>query len=161
MIPNLRNQGFTLLELVVVIVVVSLVAAVSYPSLSRVSSSFQLKATGRDILNSFRFARTRAITEQTGMQLVIDKEKQEVVLADNLGESIRKYLLPHDVKIMRMALADREVFEGSLIVHFLSNGNSENAKVLLGSEGGSLLRIVSDPLGGGARIEPVQGEAFP
>jgi prepilin-type N-terminal cleavage/methylation domain-containing protein len=161
MMTQLREQGFTLLELVVVIFIVSLVTTISYPSLSRASSSFHLKTTGRDILNTFRFARDKAITEQTGMQVVIDKEKQEIVLSDNLGENIRKYILPHDVKITRMALADQEVLGSSLVIHFLSNGNSENAKVLVSSDAGSSLRIISDPLSGGARIEPAQGEAFP
>jgi prepilin-type N-terminal cleavage/methylation domain-containing protein len=160
-ITHPREQGFTLLELMVVIFIISLITAVSYPTLSRGTASFHLKATGRDILNTFRFARDKAITEQTGIQIVIDKEKQEIVLSDNLGENIRKYLLPQDIKIMRMALADHEVFEGSLVIHFLPNGNSENAKVLISSDAGSLLRIISDPLSGGARIESAQGEAFP
>jgi len=160
-ITHPREQGFTLLELMVVIFIISLVAAVSYPALSRGAASFHLKAAGRDILNMFRFARDNAITEQTGMQVIIDKEKQEIVLSNYLGDNSRKYFLPHDVKIMRMALAGQEVMEGSLIIRFLPNGNSENAKVLLSSETGSLLRIVTDPLSGGARIEPEQGEAFP
>lgn len=160
-ITHPREQGFTLLELMVVIFIISLIAAVSYPALSRGTASFHLKATGRDIMNTFRFARDKAITEQTGIQIVIDKEKQEIALSDNLGENIRKYLLPHDIKIKRMALADREVLEGSFVIHFWPNGNSENAQVLLSSDAGSLLRIISDPLSGGARIEPAQGGAFP
>jgi len=161
MTNHLREQGFTLLELMVVIFIVSLVLALSYPSLSRGASSFHLKATGRDVLNTFRFAREKAITEQTGMQVTIDKEKQEIVLSDNLGENVKKYLLPQDVKILRMAMADHEVFENSLVIQFLPNGSSENAAVLLSSKTGSLLRIVTDPFSGGARIEPEQGEVFP
>jgi prepilin-type N-terminal cleavage/methylation domain-containing protein len=161
MTTHLREQGFTLLELMVVIFIVSLVTALSYPALSRGTASFHLKATGRDVLNTFRFAREKAITEQIGMQVIIDKEKQEIVLSDNFGENSKKYLLPEDVKILRMALADREVFESSIIIRFFSNGSSENAAVLLSSKTGSMLRIVTDPFSGGARIEPEKGEVFP
>jgi prepilin-type N-terminal cleavage/methylation domain-containing protein len=157
----LRERGFSLLELIVVIFILSLVMAVSYPSLSRGASSLHLRTTGRDILNTFRLAREKAISEQTGMQLAIDREKQEIVLSDNLGENGRKYFLPRDVKIHRMAMSDHEVFEGFLIIRFFPNGSADNARLLLKSENGSLLQIISDPFSGGARIETPAGESFP
>jgi prepilin-type N-terminal cleavage/methylation domain-containing protein len=155
---RLREQGFTLLELLVVIFIVSLVMAVSYPSLSRGAASLHLRTAGRDVLNTFRFAREKAITEQTETVVAIDKERQEIVLSDNLGENIRKYVLPHGVKIRTVSQADHEVLDGPLTIRFFPNGSSENAQVLLISETGSLLRVISDPFSGGARIESVQGE---
>jgi prepilin-type N-terminal cleavage/methylation domain-containing protein len=153
---RLREQGFTLLELMVVVFITALILTVSYPSLSRGSSALHLRAAGRDVLNTFRFARERAITEQAGIQIIVDKEKQQLILSNAFGEKMRTYILPHDVRIQRMALANNEIFVDSLAIRFLPNGSSENAKVLLRSDTGSLLRIVSDPLSGGARIESDQ-----
>jgi len=155
-----RNRGFTLLELMIVVFVVALVLAISYPSLSRGSASIHLRATGRDVLNTFRYAREKAVTEQTGMKVTVDREKQRLVLTNDLGEDSRIYPMPTDVKIHRLALGGNEIAEGPIVVRFLPNGSSERAEVLLMSKAGSSLRIISDPITGGARIEFGSGENF-
>jgi prepilin-type N-terminal cleavage/methylation domain-containing protein len=155
------DQGFTLLELLIVILVVVLVLAVSYPSLSRGSASIHLRTTSRDVLNIFRYARERAVTEQVGIRVTVDREKQRLVVADDLGDGGRFYLMPQDVKIDRIALGGKEMADGSMVIRFLPNGSSDSGEVLLKSKSGSFLRIISDPLTGGARIESGQGENLP
>ncbi|MBN1571095.1 MAG: prepilin-type N-terminal cleavage/methylation domain-containing protein [Acidobacteria bacterium] len=153
-------QGFTLLELLIVVLVVALVLAVSYPSLSRGSASIHLRTTGRDVLNTFRFAREKAVTEQIGMKVTVDRENQRLVLANELGDGSRTYAMPSDVKIHRIALGGREIPEGPVGVRFLPNGSSDAVELLLKSKTDSLLRIISDPITGGARIETGSGENF-
>ena len=153
-----REQGFTLLELLIVVLVITLALAVAYPSLSRGTSSIHLRSTARDVLNTFRYAREKAVTEQTGMRVTVDQAKQELVLTDDFGDGSRTYVLPKDVKIQRMSLAGNEVAQGPLLVRFLPNGSSENIEVLLKSDTGSYLRVVTDPITGGARVEPGPGE---
>jgi general secretion pathway protein H len=148
-----RNRGFTLLELVIVMLIMAIVAALSYPSLSRGASSLHLRATGRDVINTFRFAREKAVTEQTGMRVVVDREKQQLVLTDYLGDGVRTYVLPQDVRIQRIALTGTEVTDGSMVVRFLPNGSCESSEILLQSEKGSWLQIATDPITGGARAE--------
>jgi prepilin-type N-terminal cleavage/methylation domain-containing protein len=156
-----KNQGFTLLELIIVVFVMTLVLAASYPSLTRGSTALHLRSTSRDILNVFRHARDKAVTEQIRMKVTVDLNKQELLLSDTLGKKVRKYSLPKDVRIQRIALAGGEILEGPLIIRFLPNGSSDNAEVLLRSDTGSVLRIISDPITGGARIESGRGESFP
>jgi general secretion pathway protein H len=153
------DQGFTLLELIVVVLVIALALAVAYPSLSRGTSSIHLRTTSRDVLNIFRNAREKAVTEQRGMRVAVDRTKQELVLTDDFGDGSHTYILPKDVKIQRMLLAGNEVMEGPLLVRFLPNGSSENVEVLLKSDTGSFLRVVTDPITGGARVEPGPGES--
>jgi general secretion pathway protein H len=148
-----RNRGFTLLELVIVMLIMAIVAALSYPSLSRGASTLHLRATGRDVINTFRFAREKAVTEQTGMHVVVDREKQQLVLTDYLGDGVRTYVMPQDVKIQRVALAGTEVTDSSMVVRFLPNGSCESSEILLQSDKGSWLQIATDPITGGARVE--------
>ena len=158
---NLQERGFTLLELLVVIVIIVSVSAIAYPSLSRGSATLHLQTAGRDTLNTFRYAREKAVTEQTGMQLIFDKGKQELTLLDNLEKTVRSYPLPHDVKIFRMALGDKEILDDTLIVRFLPNGGSERAQVILRSDSGSQLRVINDPLSGGVQMASGRSEVFP
>jgi prepilin-type N-terminal cleavage/methylation domain-containing protein len=152
------DRGFTLLELLIVVLVVAMVLAVSYPSLSRGAASIHLRSTARDVLNTFRFAREKAVTEQIGMRVTVDREKQSLMLTNDLGDGNRTYSMPKDVKIYRVALGGTEVVDGPILVRFLPNGSSDRAEVLLRSDSGSFLKIVSDPITGGARIETGSGE---
>jgi general secretion pathway protein H len=153
-----QEFGFSLLELIVVVLVIALALTVSYPSLSRGSAALHLRSCSRDILNTFRYAREKAITEQTGMFVTVDKEKQMLTMSDNLGGGIRRYTMPRDVKISRIALAGKEIVDGPMIVRFLTNGSTDDAEVLLKSDTGPVLRIITDPMAGGGRIESSQGE---
>jgi hypothetical protein len=91
------------------------------------------------------------------MKLIVDREKQTLLVSDQLGDGSRVYHLPDDVKIHRIVSAGGEVQEGPLIVRFRPNGSSDNAEIVLQSNTGSLISIISDPITGGARIETGSG----
>ena len=151
-----NQQGFTLLELIVVVVIIALVMGISYPSLERGSSILNLQTASRDVLNTFRFARERAISEQATMLLIVDREERKLELANILGESMRAYTLPKGINIQSMVRAGSEVKDKVMTVRFAPNGNLDNVGIRLVSDTGSRrMQIISDPLGGGARIEPV------
>jgi hypothetical protein len=50
--------------------------------------------------------------------------------------------------------------EGPLVVRFLPNGSAGNAEVVLISDRGSVVRVVTDPITGGARVEQGSGEGI-
>jgi general secretion pathway protein H len=156
-----KSKGFTLLELLIVVLIIALVLAVSYPALSRGSTALHLRTTARDVLNTFRYAREKSVTEQTAMRITVDREKQKLILTNDLGENGREYFFPHDVRMQRIALAGKVTDEGSVVIRFLPNGSSDNAEILIRSETGSSFRIIADPITGGARIEPGSGESSP
>jgi prepilin-type N-terminal cleavage/methylation domain-containing protein len=152
-----RSQsGFTLLELIVVTLIIILVLGISYPSMERGSTILNLQTASRDILNTFRFAREKAISEQTSMLLVINRSERRFELANIFGEPMRSYTLPRGINIQSVTRAGSEVQDNICAVRFAPNGNLENIGIRIVSENGSRrMQIISDPLGGGARIEPV------
>lgn len=152
------QKGFTLLEITVTLVVIALVIAVAYPSLSRATAMLSLRTTSRDILNTLRYAREKAVTEQTGVYVTVDQANQVLRLTNILGEGNRQYLLPDTVRIRSVMVDGAESAEGSSTVHFLPNGSSDRVEILIESRTGSYLRIVSDPITGGASILPATGE---
>jgi general secretion pathway protein H len=156
-----QDRGFTLLELMIVILVIALTAAVIYPSLSRGSSTLHMRACSRDVLNYFRYAREKAVTEQTSMVVLVDKENQGLILSNNLGDNAKTYVMPKDVKIGCIGLSGNELTDSSMGIRFLPNGSSDAAVVLLKSDSGAQVRIISDALTGGARFESAQGTDLP
>jgi len=150
------ENGFTLLELIVVTLIIALIMGVSYPSLERGSSILNLQTASRDVLNTFRFAREKAISEQMTMLLIVDRGERRLELANVLGEPMRAYTLPRGIHIQSMLRAGSEIQNEVMTVRFSPNGNLENVGIRLAADSGSRrMQIIADPLGGGARIEPV------
>ncbi len=160
---TIRNSkaGFSLIELIMVILLISLALGISYPALSRGTAAFHLRATSRELLNTFRYAREKAITEQMTMKVTIDPANQKVILSDEVGDGARTYMLPPDVRIQPVFLAGQELRDVPLTVRFMTNGSCENAQIQLMSSKGGVLRVVTDPVTGGARVQTAQGESVP
>ena len=158
---QMRNGGFSLLELILVLVVISLVTAIAFPSMSRGKTAFHLRAVARDVINSVRIARETAVTEQKSMMVVIDAQTQQVTVSDDVGEGARTYRPPDDVKVMGLTAAGEEGLQGPLVIHFSSNGSSDNAQILIKSDTGTNLKIVVDPFVGSARIQSSEGAKIP
>ena len=146
------EKGFTLLEIIVTLTVIVLVVAVSYPSLSRATASLSLRTTGRDILNTMRYAREKAVTEQVGMRVTVDQDNQVLRLTNDYGDGNRQYLMPENVRIRSVFLGGIEFVSGSSTFRFLPNGSSDTVEILIESKTGAHMRIISDPITGGACI---------
>jgi len=124
--------------------------------MERGSSILNLQTAGRDVLNTFRFAREQAVSEQMSMLLIINRSERRLELANILGEPMRAYKLPRGVNIQRMTRAGREVDDDVMTVRFTPNGGLENVGIRLATDSGtSRMQIIADPLSGGARLEPV------
>jgi general secretion pathway protein H len=64
--------GFTLAEMLVVIAILGLVAAIAVPRLARPSDTLRLQATARDLQGALRVTRATAIARSTDIALIID-----------------------------------------------------------------------------------------
>jgi general secretion pathway protein H len=155
----MRSQrGFTLLEIIITLTVITLVMAVAYPSLSRGTTTLSLRTTGRDILSILRYAREKAVTEQAGIRVLLDQDKQSVMLINDADNSTRTYSLPEKVKIQTVVVDGVEVDGGVSTVRFMPNGSSSAVEILVKSTTGAAMKIVSDPITGVASIQSVFGE---
>jgi type II secretion system protein H len=156
-----RESGFSLLELILVLVVMSLVLTMVYPSMSRGKTAFHLRAVGRDVVNALRVARESAVTEQKVMLVLVDSQAQQVTVSDEVGDGPRTFHPPDDVKILGLSGTGEEQPQGQLVIRFLPNGSSEDAQILVKADSGASLRIILDPITGGARILSTAGEKAP
>jgi type II secretion system protein H len=147
------NRGFSLLELVIVLLIIGLAAGLSYPSLRRGTTALHLRATGRAVLNYLRYAREKSVTEQKEVTVTIDRSAQTVALSDTAGEEQKVLTLPDDVKIVEMRSIEREITDGPLVTRFLPNGSAENAEIVLKADNGGEIHLIVDPITGGSRMQ--------
>lgn len=68
----MRERGFTLTELMVVVAIMGSLAAVATPSVSRWLTSIRLESATRDIASTLQLARVKAITQNTSIRIHFD-----------------------------------------------------------------------------------------
>jgi len=122
-----RSSGFTIIELIVVLVIVLLGMTVVGANFSKVSPALQLKTVGGEVVSALRFARTQAVSTQ-----------QAVSVRFNLYENTyqvqgqqQTLKLPEDLTLSLVIL--RKNYAGNEIasIIFYQDGSSSGAQVLL------------------------------
>ena len=147
-------KGFTLIELIIVLVIVSIMAAMVSPAISRSLASLQLKTAARKVAAALRYARTQAIARAEDYQAVFSFDERQVTIspAESEGEESgeekalpeaegaqkpqeqekpKVYTLPEEVKFLELVAGEEEVNSGSATITFRPNGSSEGGEVIL------------------------------
>lgn len=122
-----RSRGFTLLELLVVLVIAAMLMAVTPPLISRVMPGVELRSATRNIASALRYARSRAATSGSEATVRLDLENRRMTTT---GRS-RGYEIPKSLKI-DLLTAESET-EGDQIgaVRFYPDGGSTGGRVTL------------------------------
>jgi len=60
--PHRARAGFTLVEIMIVVAIIGIFAAIAVPSWQRYQSNLQLRAAARSVSNAFSYARSHAIS---------------------------------------------------------------------------------------------------
>lgn len=76
--PTDKRSGFTLIEVVLVLVIIVIVAGISVPYFGGSIGASKLRSAGRSISHLAQFSRSMAIMRQQTIIMVIDKETMEI-----------------------------------------------------------------------------------
>jgi len=148
--PFYSHEGFTLLELILVMVIISTVLAMAAPSLRGFFSSRKTHDAAANILSLIRFARSQAISEGRTYRLNFDQGRGIYWLTSNReggafsglnSEFGREFLLPDDTTI-ELEKADDKNGTGKYIT-FFPQGMAENGTITLTDRRGDVIEIMS------------------
>ena len=124
-------QGFTLLELLVVMFLVALTIGFVAPRFSGVTSGSELKTESRKLVALLRHSRTRAISQSLSLGIVsLDDGLQYQILPD--GDEVA---LPEGVHLSINPEAD-EVVVAQPGIYFYPDGSSNGGTLQLQSDAG-------------------------
>ncbi len=172
------RRGFTLIEVLMVVVIILIASAIAIPSFTRSFRGAKLRASTRAIVASSRYARSRAVLQQVQAALLFDTElgTMEVVSIDQ-GDTSKKFLndeplegeeaapnvesrlkkqLEQDVRIVAISSDDPDgiaEIDGIYWVMYYPNGMCDQYVVELEDDQQKRVRIEVDPLSGKSAVE--------
>ncbi len=173
-----REPGFTLLELIVVLFILTMAAALVGPGLSRSFGQLRLKAATRDLAALCRFARTQAIAYQGVVEVVLDRRTntywlrgpdwivgrisgiENVAGVEDPAQPLQVRMREARVRPLPAGVTLKSVVIGAGplpqdergVIAFFPQGSSTGGEIEVVDEKGRGYRIVVDPLIGRVRI---------
>lgn len=172
--------GFTLLELMVVLVIISLMSVLIVPRLAGPMSNLDLKTAAQKISASLRYARSQAAAEKTFCAAVFDFDNNRLLIinpvpatgnmAINTREAIERslserpdreeeqpgrlkiYQLPDGVRLARGVSGEGDFYSGLFPVFFSPGGSSSGGEITVANKRGRHYIVAVDFITGTVRL---------
>jgi general secretion pathway protein H len=125
------SRGFTLLELVVVLVVAAGAAALVLPEFSRMTTLLGLRTNAREVAAALRAARSEAMAQHREVALVVNVEERRYGVA---GAKVHRRLRP-DVELKLLSAQTEIASAEAGAVRFFPDGSSTGGRVTLAALG--------------------------
>lgn len=94
-----RRKGFTMIELAIVVVVATIMAAVVVPRWFRTLSRTRVESAATQVATCMRFARQLAITTRQNITVAVSSDSTALLVTDPGGNVMRRFSLPGGVKV--------------------------------------------------------------
>jgi prepilin-type N-terminal cleavage/methylation domain-containing protein len=157
------QSGFTLLELVVVVTILSVVCALALPALGDGLRRWRLQGAVQEVATILKFARNQSVAGRASVQVVLDRSRNvywldspenglQSTLDEVLEKGIRLYAMPAGIRLGEITVAGSDPGVERLGILFFPRGNSTGADVEVRDEKGRTYRISVDSMTGHARI---------
>lgn len=124
------QQGFTLLELVIVLVIGASLMAVAPPLITRAMPGMELKSATRHVASALRYARSRAASAGEEMAISFDLESRRMTTQ---GQS-RPYQIADSVKVEVLTAESETEGEKVARIRFFPDGGSTGGRGTLSLE---------------------------
>jgi len=146
--PARACRGFTLIEILLVILILGIITAVTFPILSHSIRGNRIRLATRQVVMAGRYARSMAVLQQKDLTLGFDLGARTLTVA---GKDDRAVLLSRkldEVAIESLELADdhQVLTEGSGLVTYRNNGVCTPYTVRLKDASGRQVSVVVDAL---------------
>lgn len=168
MIPQSR-WGFTLLELLVVLVIISLMSALVAPKITGTMVNLKLKTVSKKVSAALRYARSNAASEKRTYAAAFDFDNNRLSIftspidaGENDKESAKDerewapgpkvYDFPNGIRMEKGVAGNEEVDSGLFQILFFPNGSSSGGDMILANDRGRWYKISVDFVTGVVRL---------
>ncbi|HSB04619.1 MAG TPA: GspH/FimT family pseudopilin [Thermodesulfobacteriota bacterium] len=163
----MKGRGFSFIELIVVLVLLSLSIALIAPSLSRFSKSVELKTAVKKVAAILRYSRSEAINKGKVYQVIFDSnlmvvkvqavepEDQEEQEKKEAKDTSKVYALPSSIQMKEVKVESTQYPSDLPAIEFYPNGGSNGGDILLDTQSEKGYKIKVNFLTGTVIIEKV------
>ncbi|HXW68939.1 MAG TPA: prepilin-type N-terminal cleavage/methylation domain-containing protein [Dissulfurispiraceae bacterium] len=144
---SIKNQGFTLLEVIIVLVLISIIMGLSAVFFANTLPSNKLSAAARELSATIRYARTLAMIDGKLETLNIDLDAKRYGIEGRGYKSIDP-----GITIMVLDPSAGEVRNGISHIIFNASGGGEGGTIILGNMK-KKISIQLDPVVGSAEAK--------
>lgn len=123
--------GFTLLEIVVVLVIAAAALALVAPNLGGTLARTRLASSAREVASGLRYARNHAIASGRPAEFWLDVNGHRY----SAGDRFKPRQLPDSVKLTLVTADGQTAADGRGFIRFFPDGSSTGGKVVLESTG--------------------------
>lgn len=121
-----RGAGFTLIEIVVVLMLAGLVLTVAAVTLTRGLGSAKIRAAGQDLVAALRYTRTQAIVTREQQTLELDVDRRSY-----LAPRREEVQLPKDMELRLLTAAEEQTGASTGRIRFWPDGSSTGGRIKL------------------------------
>jgi general secretion pathway protein H len=153
------RRGITLIEMLIVVTLVGMLAAISYPAFSSGLDSVRIGSAADSVAATLNAALTRADRRQDAVEILIDPERRSITTFANPSipngrPFVRELVLPDGVAITAVLprLLNQDDRAPRRFLMF-PNGVVPGIAVVLGNQRGNRRIIRIDPISGTPRVE--------
>ena len=151
------DSGFTLLELVLVLLLMGLIAGFTLPFVASTLDRLKLQSEVRKISSALQFARSEAISKKAIFTFNVDIDENKYWLdMPKHNEVTQSKPIDKTVQILDYQGADETLKEGSFIILFYPSGNSSGGTLRFKSindKDENIYAVIIDPIIGKPKIK--------
>jgi len=155
-----RSPGFTIIELVVVLALVGLIAALVFPRLGLIGMG-SVRTEARKLQGMVTLCFNLAVMEKVNYRIAFDLDNQCVWAEKREGmeykdastDLLRKHCLPESVLVRELEVPGRQLEGGGIeYIYFSPYGFVEPARIFVGNEANEGYSLFTDPVTGRTRV---------
>jgi len=139
-----RTAGFTMLEMMIIVVIIGIVAAMAVPSFYNAIPRLKARAEARNILNFVRLARSKAVSTGAQYGVYIDTNNRQYVLFKDTINPTQMMYNTGDSVVVGPETLDSDVvltsstFTNNSVIFLPTGGASQSGSFTLdNTDGGS------------------------
>lgn len=159
-IKPINSMGFTLLELLVVLIIISLMSVMVVPKLAGPLDNLKLKTSANKLAAVLRFARNQAATEKIIVSALFDYKNGRISIVsapvkssiDNIQSIDEAYDLPEGIKVESIDYNDSKKAGDNEFIRFFPSGGSSGGTITLVNEKGGRKKLDIDFITGGVKL---------
>ncbi len=120
-----RTRGVTMIELLVVVAIMGVVAAIVIPRFGSGVSTTELKSAARQVASGLRLARSEAMASRQERFVTLDLEHRRFMV----GSDKRAHALPRDVEL-KLVTAQKDLVDDKVgAIRFYPDGGSNGGRI--------------------------------